>query len=128
MANLRWGIGWGLAIATLFSVYVAALDATRGSAPFDRLGVSLGAVVALYMCGGFVSGAIVGALRPFGATRGGAILVGIIATLPVSAGALFVLNDMASKGSAIVIVGYAVLMGSFMGNWVWKRRSRVAAP
>lgn len=79
LANLRWGVARGFAVASAYVAFVTVLLAVRGSEPFDRLQVSYPMVVFGYLCAGAVGGTVVGLLRPLAAKPLGARLVGALA-------------------------------------------------
>jgi RsiW-degrading membrane proteinase PrsW (M82 family) len=87
--NVLWGVKAGLFFASFYSLFVLLLYAFRGEEPSESKGVSLLAVVVTYFIGGVLGGAIVGLLRPFTRERWGAIVVGMIAALPVVLGFSF---------------------------------------
>jgi len=84
-ANIKWGVLWGIRMATGFSVFVIAEYLLVGPAPFTTIGFPLLVVIAIYFCSGISAGAIVGALRPLTRTRPGSIAVGILGALVVGA-------------------------------------------
>src|ERR1041385_9007533 len=81
LGNVIWGVGFGLAFAALYSLYVAVLYLAEGSEPFDELHTSLLTVIATYVVGGVTSGTVVGAMRPYLHIRFVAILVGMTAAV-----------------------------------------------
>src|SRR5689334_12278086 len=77
------GMRTGLAIALIISVIVTAAYVLTDGSGLRRLGMSLPAVIGLYLGGGALAGSIVGLLRARVNSRGAAILVGAIAAFPV---------------------------------------------
>ncbi len=131
--DMMWGVRMGLLFASLFCAYAVAIFATQGSKSFDRLGVSLPAVLVVYCVGGAVAGAVVGLLRPLAVSRWGAMAVGVLAAVPVSAAALVALEGSPSRWSKDDLMGivlYAIVMGVVGGNWFWIRfvATKRAAP
>jgi hypothetical protein len=127
MKNLRWGLSWGIAFACVLSLYAVGLATVRGTAPFDRVGISLGVAVAVYFGIGLVAGATAGLLRPYGRTRVGAICVGVVTGLPIGVGIQFVLSGPHRawpRGALLFAVCYGAGMGGVAGLWAWNRQSR----
>jgi hypothetical protein len=65
-----------------YSAYAVVLFVFRGPAFFAAQGVGLLELIALYLAGGAMAGAVCGALKPLTDVLIGRILVGIIAALP----------------------------------------------
>ena len=124
IGNLRWGVGFGLAFAAVYSLYVTMLYLVEGSQPFDRLHTSLLQMIAIYAIGGVTAGTVVGVMRPYLRARLVAILVGILAAIVVFCGVAIASHGMpwhwhrAEWGSLALS---SLLLGSFGGNWFWKR-------
>jgi hypothetical protein len=79
----------GLFFAGFYSLFVLLIYPFRGEEPSQSTGVGLVAIIVTYVIGGMLGGAIVGLLRPLMRERWGAILVGMIAALPVVLGFTF---------------------------------------
>lgn len=77
------GAGAGLGYGIGFALYVSALYLVKGSKPFDAYGVTYFQVVAIYLVGSGIAGALVGLLSPWGGSRLGRIIIGFIAAVPV---------------------------------------------
>ena len=121
-SNLVWGVGFGLAFAAVYSLYVVVLYLAEGSRPFDELHTTLVTVIATYVIGGLASGTVVGAMRPFLHIRFVAILVGITAAVVVFFGAAVASDGMPWHWRITVwesIAGCSLLLGSFGGYWLW---------
>jgi len=84
--DLRWGVGWGLAFAAAFSLYVGALSLLRGSAQYDRYQMSAWSIIATYFAVGLPGGAALGLLRPLTRSALGVAFVGWIVGTLVYAG------------------------------------------
>lgn len=84
MRNIRWGLFWGIGVAAVFCTFVALEAALRGSADFEREGLSLSQVIGLYLLCGLVVGVVLGVLRPWTSTPFGAIVVGFAAAFPAA--------------------------------------------
>jgi hypothetical protein len=122
LSNVVWGVGFGLAFAAPYSLYVVVLYLAEGPRPFDKLHTTLAAVIAAYVIGGLASGTVVGAMRPFLHIRLVAILVGITAAVFVFFGAAVASDGMPWHWGITEwesIVGCALLLGSFGGYWLW---------
>jgi hypothetical protein len=85
MRDLRWGAAVGLFTGTVLSIWVCLISLLTGRTEFPRLGMSLGAVVAVYYSGAMIVGLTIGLLRPVTKTAFGAMAVGVIAGLPAGA-------------------------------------------
>src|SRR5689334_1263979 len=115
-SNLVWGVGFGLAFAAVYSLYVVVLYFAEGSRPFDQLHTTLAMVIATYVIGGLASGTVVGAMRPFLHIRFVAILVGITAAVFVFFAAAVASDGMPWHWRIIEWESIAVcslLLGSF---------------
>lgn len=75
--ELRAGLLYGLGFATLYCLYVIGLYLLAGSAPFEKVGVSLVGIVASYIGGGVLCGLLYATLHPLGKSFIGAMLLGI---------------------------------------------------
>ena len=125
--NLRWGIQGGLFFAAIYIAWVTILFLVRGREPFDRLGVNLPVVVAVYLAGGVLSGAVIGLLRPFATRKVGAYLISIIAALPVLTGIAISLQGLPGRwdlATRLVVPFLSVAFGLALGDLLWKAASR----
>lgn len=84
--NIYWGIRWGLAFAAVYCLYALGLFVARGSSHFERQDVTLPLLLAAYIFGGLLGGAIVGLLRPLTRSRLGSVFVGLSTAIPVAVG------------------------------------------
>lgn len=82
--NVTWGMGWGIAFGLGFSCYVVLLFLSRGEAAFEPHGMTLTQVVALYLAGGTLAGAVVGLLRPLTRNTWGAAVVGFLGAVTIA--------------------------------------------
>jgi len=112
-AQVRTGLGWGLAFATCYSGYVLLLWIARGRVVFDRVGMNVWEVILAYYGSGLVGGAIVGALLPLGRSRPGAALLGFLVAFPVLYTLGMFLEPAAAWGSELLLA--AALSASFVG-------------
>lgn len=87
--NVRWGITWGLGIATALTLVVSVLAVIRGillpGVGWQR-GFSFFQIIGIYLFGGIVSGALVGLLRPALRWWAGRRLAGMVAGVPLAFG------------------------------------------
>jgi hypothetical protein len=72
------GAKFGVAMALLLSLYVLLLRAVQGNEPFEKLGVTVPAVIIAYLAGFTLAGGAIGLLWPIRRTRPGA---GVLAAL-----------------------------------------------
>ncbi len=116
-ANLRWGVVWGLRMSLLFSAWIGVLIVLNQSVslPVGQTDhhVNAFAVMALYVGGGILAGAVIGLLRPIERTMFGTMVTGFVAGLPVFAGGSLLLGGLAQWDSTntIVTVAGALLVG-----------------
>jgi len=85
-ANIRWGIQWGMIIASIYSLIALVLNGFSSGQAFSRKGITVGQTIALYFISGLIAGVIIGSLRPIMKTKLGASAVGVIAAFPLSVG------------------------------------------
>jgi len=109
------GIVAGLAMAVLTSLAVVIMYLVRGPGTFERLGVSLGSTIGLYLAAGVVGGAVVGFLLPLTVWRWGAVFVGMVAAVPLYWGVGLLLGE--SDFYAVLIP--AVFIGGGVGYGLW---------
>ena len=76
-AETRLGLTVSMLMAAVYCAYVVVLFLVRGPGPFDRHGVTLGAMLATYVAGGLACGLLYGALHPLGRSYAGAMLLGV---------------------------------------------------
>lgn len=81
MADVRWGVRWGLALASLCTV-LALIGA--GTDPSITTTEQVGFLF-FYFFSGIAAGAVIGLLRQYLKTRSGAAIASIIAAMPVMA-------------------------------------------
>lgn len=111
-------------MAAYYCAFVVLLFLVRGASPFERRGVSLGAVLLLYVFGGLSAGAIVGLLRPITRARAGAMLVGIPAAVPTVIALVVLHQGMPGSWDEATWRGVALLsgfLGSAAGFALWSK-------
>lgn len=85
--KIALGARWGLVMASLLSVGVIAIAVINGSLTMtSRTGETyfVPAIIALYLVGGAASGATIGSLTGLLRWRVGAVLVGMLAAIPIA--------------------------------------------
>ena len=123
VADVRWGLGWALAMATVFSAWVLLLTAMRGSARFDTYGMTAWQIIEVYYATACVAGLILGVCRPFTQKRVGAIAVGAALGTAVYTG-IGISLDGVSSSTFLLGAFVGVPMGGLAGNGHWKRHSQ----
>ena len=97
LANVRWGLRWGLLFATAFSLWVLAASLLRGSFDWPQYGTTTWGVVAAYYVAALIGGTAVGILRPLSNWRIGTFVLGWIVGSLVY-GAVAVVTGIAKGG------------------------------
>ena len=122
--DIRWGVANGALFAAVLSGLVAIVRAPSGELTGSRLWL----VIATYFASGISAGLVVGILRPWTRRRIGAVLVGIVAAVPVGI-AIGLAYDMTSQQhfSWLVLLLFTVIAGP-LGGWIrwsqtWGRAS-----
>jgi len=80
---MKKGIRWGLQFAAIYCAYAGALWLARGEAPFTGAETTLAQVIAAYLVGGFVGGAVFGLLEARVESFVSAAFVGFLTAIPV---------------------------------------------
>ena len=94
LKDLRWGVAWGLAYAVAFCLIAAIIALANGSTYLGKDNLSLAQVSSLYLIGGLIAGALVGALRKYTDHALGAMMVGLVAAI-----AVLMVFQISSEGS-----------------------------
>lgn len=87
--DVRWGVLWGLYLAAFFTVVAfvpATIRAIISPGTWVSKSVTFLEIIALYLCGGMMSGAIVGLLRNAARWWIGRRMIGIVAAIPIMLG------------------------------------------
>lgn len=121
--NIIWGMGMGLAMAALLSLFVIVLFVARPHRLEEEYGLTLGTLILTYCIGGLGGGFIVGSMRPLSRWR-----VGAIATRIVSATFVYGAIGVAISGPIakwreeewIVATVLGLVGGSVIGNRMWE--------
>jgi hypothetical protein len=111
VGDVRWGIGWGLWIATGFSAIVLVLAGFRGSTDYPELSLSTGSIILIYYGLALIAGSVLGVLRPFTRSKLGGFFVGWLIGFLVYAGA-----GLMIKGITLLMVPVAVVLGLGVGG------------
>ena len=122
LRDVRRGVAWGAVVGALLSLYAVVLYALEGPAPFRAVGLSLGALVALYPSGAAAAGAVAGLMRPLARRWPGAMLLGATAALPLVTGVLVATEGpfgLADPWPWTKVAILSAVFGSMMGLAVW---------
>ena len=120
IANIRWGITWGLVLAAFFSVIVGGQFVFMGPSVVSSRGMSLGTAITAYFVGCVGGGVIIGLLRPLTRRRAGALVVGVAASVPLSIASLAALQGSPQhweEGALPFFVIVGMLLG---GAWAYQ--------
>ena len=119
-ADVRWGIGWGVAFSALYGVLVVAQYFASQGQVLERKGLHLLVVLAAYAASGVLGGAVLGILRPLGRSKGGSMLLGFIVMLPVGVMLQTAIRGLPPAWSGVDVAS-VILMASTMGpiaGWI----------
>lgn len=118
MRDVRFAVGTGFVMATLFSLWVVVMYLAGGPRAFSAIGTTVYAVVLCYYVAGIVGGALVGLLLPLTGTLGGRMLVGIVASLVLGISAQTTLKGAIwhwDRTTLVATTALAVFMGMVLG-------------
>jgi hypothetical protein len=119
-ANLRWGIGWGIGLAAIYSVIALPLGLLRGCGL--RIGgesFSTGRIILIYFGGGILGGLTLGLLRPLTRTKPGAAIVGALVAFPLSYMMVLFLDKSAGR-ELLTASLLALILGPLFGLKSWE--------
>jgi hypothetical protein len=111
-ADMTWGMGYGLSMATLFSVWVLLVTAGHGNDVQGKYGLSPGRIVGVYFVCGALAGALVGFFRPATQYRFGAFVVGAAAGILVYGAAALAMTGGLRKADFVI----AAILGTLVGG------------
>lgn len=119
ITNVAWGIRRSVFFITAYLLVggIGALaSAIGGRIPWTWVLL----IPVIYVCGGLMAGAIVGALRPFVGNILGAWVAGVLAALPLAVGVLFLIEGLpwTSMHSQFLVV-FPVVLGGPGGVILW---------
>jgi hypothetical protein len=115
ISNVVDGVKLGLMFAAAFSVIASVVFILTGGSAFDRSVATLTRVIAAYVAGGIISGALFGILRPLARWAIGAAMLGIIVAVPAYAGMRFAINGFGlwtMEDTAAVLVLSSLIGGA----------------
>ncbi len=114
--NLKRGVQWGAYFGLVYSLIAGVIALLAGSAPFEDAGTTLPKVLAVYLVGGLVVGALIGLLWPMGRSRSGAALLGAVASVPVSCLVLMATEPPSAwREAALSYVAIGLVIGPLFG-------------
>lgn len=126
MANIRWGIRYGVIFAAFYCATALAIFAVEGSGAFSRYDITLGRTLASYVLGGILGGATLGLLRPLTRYWAGSACVGVFAALPVAWILAHAMGVVDSKELVFVVgacsLGWGIPGGLIMHRIFSRRR------
>ena len=116
--ELRTGMSFGLAMASLYCLYVIGLYAFAGEGPFAKIGISPVGIIAVYVSGGLACGLLYAALHPFASSFVGAMLLGIPCGIAVVLGVAIAMEGLPTTWTGdewenVLILG--TLLGAICG-------------
>lgn len=112
------GLGVGAALAVVASIALV----TRGDSVFAKQHVTYAGVIALYLGGGVIAGAIVGALSPLARHDAGVPVIGVAAALPVALASRTLMYGFVSwRTFDTAFVGFLTLLWGLTGSLVYLR-------
>jgi hypothetical protein len=118
-ADVRWGIGWGVWLASGFAVLGGALFVLRGSSRFSVPLVILG-----YFAMGLLGGVLAGLMRPLARNRWGATAMGVVIGILVYGIAMIIAvgqkRFLSPPGLASTLT-LGTVIGGLFGHSSWKK-------
>jgi hypothetical protein len=119
-SDVRWGLGWALTFATIFSAYVLILAAFRGSTTFDKYEMTVWQIIATYFTVAAVGGTLLGLFRPFTAQRRGATVTGAVIGTFVYVGVSISVEGRFSASALLIGAVVGVPMGGYLAHGWWE--------
>ena len=118
--RIRSGARAGLALGGVLAIVVVAILLFRGTSFLERTGTRLKLVVAVYLIGGPLSGAIAMSMVPLTKRLPGAVAVGMIAVAPLYLGGRVALRGLQAwdMSDTVVIGACCILVGGLTGALV----------
>lgn len=129
IADIRWGLRWGAGAFVFFAGWATLVRLASGDSPFEGIGTSYHATLALYAACGILGGLLLGAARPLTRSRVGAATVGWLLALMVYSGAGIMLGYAPWQWSwffGLMIASIAAVVGIPGGIVHWKRHQNSA--
>lgn len=110
------GILYGIFLSMFLITYAGVLYIFKGAEPFNKVDIGIINLCILYLLGGMAGGAIGGYFYRHATTWLGAALVGVVALLPVSIGASFLVPGWTTLSEVLFdAIIYAVIVGTPLG-------------
>ena len=106
--DVRWGARWGSKVAVVYCLVGGALWLGRWRGLESSAALELLGLWTAYAFGGVAGGALVGALLPLRESRGGRVLLGIAAGVPVFAGTFTWTNGPPWSWNSDVLIAYGI--------------------
>lgn len=116
--SFRWGMLYGLGLATLFSAFVGVLALVRGSDWNPTYHVSTWSVIRGYYLGGLIGGLLFAVVRPLLWGRLGGLVLGVVVGPAVYSAVTVAVDGLDSHPGASILAG--VLVGGIVG-WQWSK-------
>jgi len=111
---------WTGAFAVLFSIWVLALSAFRGSSSFEAYEMTAAEIIRAYFAAALIGGLVLGWARPLTSHRLGATIVGaVVGTVIYTSVAISMSGVQPRAVEAGLVLG--VLVGGICG-WRWSQR------
>jgi hypothetical protein len=117
--NIVWGLRRSMAVAAGFAAFVIVEYLLLGPRTTGRIGVTLPAILSIYVCGGLAAGIVLGVGRPWAKIRVGAVIIGVFVGICVYGSAGIIIDGLPSHWDgaawfAAILVGG--IIGAFGGN------------
>jgi hypothetical protein len=124
LGNVAWGLRGIAPLIVVYCAWVLLLHSVFGAAPFERVGASVWAVIALYVGTGCFAGVSVGLLRPKLTARLWCHVTGLLVGVAVGIGVALTRHGLPSRWGAdawlgLLLFGTGGAVG--VGNELWKR-------
>ena len=124
LSNLKKGTAGGLAVASVYCIWITVIYLTKGEDAFERQGLTFRSLLLVYLAGGGLAGGVVGACRPWAKSTIGSRIIAVIAMLPLIFGLEVLIAGNPSrwaKGEGLIVVGLATAFGWFMADSLFGR-------
>ena len=112
-SGLRWGLVYGIGLATLFSLFVGVLALIRGSDWNPTYQVSTRAVIRGYYVGGLIGGLVFACVRPLLWGRIGGLVLGVLVGPAVYSAVMVAVEGLYFRPGPALLAG--VLVGGAVG-------------
>lgn len=115
--NILWGARWGLFLGGVYGLFALFVLMIRGFPEGPTQ-----AVLAIYIGGGILGGAILGMLRSWIRTQGRAMAAGVVIVVPVVVGFLYLMDGPISSWGEVQVFSLIVsslILGLMGGKIFW---------